>query len=185
MIEMNKDYKTIELWAGCSIEIAVAKLLEYREKGELVCCNFNGHMLYSDTVTVDGAYLEIVDMTKDEFDKKQERQREEDKKSEEAHKLKIPELTKKWIKKGHEVLDEKYWDYWDECVPIRLNDLYHGMELKCCLDIVEPLNNGCSLEEAKEIISEQGHSGMSYSLVRIMVSTFCDRGEEFANYIGY
>lgn len=182
---MNKDYKEIKLYAGCSIKIAVAKLLEYRERGELACCNFNEHMLYSDTVTVDGAYLEIVGMTKKEFDKEQERQREEDRKREEAHKAKIPELTKEWIEKGHEILDEKYWDYWDECVPIRLSDLYHGMELKCCLDIIEPLNNGCSLEEAKEIIESQGHSGMSFGLVRVMVREFCDRGGEFEGFVGY
>ena len=180
---MNKEYKEIRFFAGCTIEHAVAELLEYKKRGELVCCSFNGHMLYSDNVTVDSAYLEIVGMTKEEFDKEQERQREESRRREEEHKAKIPELTKEWIEKGHEILDEKYWDYWDECVPIRLSDLYHGMELKCCLDIVEPLNNGCSLEEAKEIIESQGHSGMSFGLVATMVREFCNRGGEFEAFI--
>ena len=56
------------------------------------------------------------------------------------------------------------------------------MELGACLDIVKELNNNCSLDEAKAIIDNQGHSGMSYSLVRSMVKSFCKRGNEFLNY---
>lgn len=180
---MNKDYKEIEFLCGCTIERAVMELLEYKNNGELVCGDFNGHTLYSDTVTVDGAYLEILGKTKAEFDKAQEKWRENYRREEEEHKAKIPELSKEWIEKGHAILDEKYWSYWDECVPIRLGDLYHGMELGCCLDIVKPLNEGCSFEEAEKIINEQGHSGMSYSLVRVMVRDFCDRGNEFSEYL--
>lgn len=180
---MIKNYKKIEFVCGCTIERAVMELLEYKEKGKLVCGDFNGHTLYSDTVTVDGAYLEIIGKTKAEFDKSQKEWRERLRREEEEFKEKIPELTKEWIEKGHEVLDEKYWSYWDECVPIRLEDLYHGMELKNCLDIVESLNNGCSLEEAKRIIGDQGHSGMSYGLVRVMIREFCDRGKEFSEYL--
>jgi hypothetical protein len=68
-------------------------------------------------------------------------------------------------------------------VPIRLDDLYQGMELKCCLDIVIELNNGCTLNEAKAIIESQGHSGMSFGLVCSMVKSFCDRGTEFVSYV--
>ena len=99
------------------------------------------------------------------------------------HEAKIPELSKEWIAKGHNILDEKYWTEWDKCVPIRLGDLYRGMELKACLEIVEPLNNGCSMEEAKETIVNQNHSGMSFDLVRAMVKAFCDRGTEFAEFV--
>ena len=69
------------------------------------------------------------------------------------------------------------------CVPIRLDDLYHGMELGCCLDIVKELNAGCSLDVAKKIIEDQGHSGMSFGLVCSMVKSFCERGSEFVNYV--
>jgi hypothetical protein len=51
-----------------------------------------------------------------------------------------------------------------------------------CLDIVLELNNGCTLEEAKAIIENQGHSGMSFGLVCSMVKSFCDRGVEFSSY---
>ena len=99
------------------------------------------------------------------------------------HEESVPDLEKEWIEKGNTILDEKYHELWSECVPIRLNDLYQGMELGACLNIVTELNKGCSLDEAKAIIDSQGHSGMSYGLVCSMVKSFCDRGVEFVNYV--
>lgn len=179
---MEKNYKEIEM-VGATIEQAVSKLLRCRKNGELGYINFNGHKLYSDTVTMDNAYIEIVGKTKAQFDEDQKKWREDYKRREEEFKVKIPELTKEWIEKGHGVLSEKYWLDWDKCVPIRLGDLYHGMELGNCLDIVKELNDGCDLDYARNIIYNQGHSGMSFSLVKAMVSSFCDRGEEFAAYV--
>lgn len=85
-----------------------------------------------------------------------------------------------WIAKGHEILEKEYWKEWDSCVPVRLDDVYQGKELKNCLDIVKVLNDGCSISEAKEILKSQNLSGASYHLVRLMVKTFCKRGNEFA-----
>lgn len=95
----------------------------------------------------------------------------------------IPELIKEWIEKGNVILDKKYHEKWAECVPIRLNDLYQGMELGATLDIVKELNSGCTLDIAKGIIDGQGHSGMSFRLVCSMVKSFCDRGTEFVSYV--
>lgn len=180
---MGKEYKVIRIPYGWSIEEAVEDLLKRKDNGELVCADFNGHTLCSDTVTLDNAYLEVVGKTKEQFDKDRKEWRERLDREKEEHEARIPKLTEEYITKGHEILDEQYWTSWDECVPIRLRDLYRGMELKACLDIVEPLNNGCSLEEAKEIIDSQNHSDLSFGLVRTMVRAFCDRGEEFAKYV--
>ena len=40
-----------------------------------------------------------------------------------------------------------------------------------------------NLEEAKKIITDQDHSGYSWRVVVNMVKTFCERGEEFVNYV--
>jgi hypothetical protein len=98
------------------------------------------------------------------------------------HEEAIPELTKQWIEKGNQILDEKYRETWAECVPIRLDDLYRGMELGNCLEIIEQLNNDKTVEEVKPLIENQGHSGMSFGLVCSMIKSFCDRGDEFVNY---
>jgi len=57
------------------------------------------------------------------------------------------------------------------------------VELGNCLDIVEVLNNDGTFDDAKKLLDDQGHSGMSFGLVCAMVSEFCDRGNEFVDYV--
>ena len=178
-----KDYKEIDLWAGCSIERAVARLKDCKLKEELACCNFNGKILYSDTVTLDNAYKQITGKTKEECKQSYKDWCDEYDREKEEFRKTIPELTKVWIEKGKQILDEDKWDYWAEIVPIRLSDLYQGVELGCCLDIVKILNDGGTLEQAKIIIDNQSHSSMSFGLTCSMVREFCKRGEEFVKYI--
>ena len=121
-------------------------------------------------------------MNKAEFDEAERLRHEQYKAEERRHNDAIPELTKEWVAKGMAILDEKYHDAWAECVPIRLGDLYRGMELGNCLEIVEQLNGGAALEKVKPLIENQGHSGMSFGLVCSMVRSFCDRGAEFVTY---
>lgn len=167
---MENYYRKIEFGAGNSIERAIRDLSLYKEHGELVCGEFNGKMLYSDVDDLDSAYVKITGKTKAEFD--------------EVERIRYEEYQdeRRWIEKGNLILDKKYHELWAKCVPIRLNDLYKGMELGATLDIVKELNAGCELTVAKGIIKEQGHSGMSFGLVCSMVKSFCDRGEEFVNY---
>ena len=176
---MKKNYREIEFSAGQSIESAVKELKEHKD---LVCGSFNGQMLYSDIDDVDSAFKKITGKTKVEFDAERENEHLEYEERKRKHKEAIPELTKEWIEKGNAILAEKYRETWAKCVPIRLSDLYEGMELGATLDIVKELNAGCELEAAKAIIERQGHSGMSFGLVCSMVKSFCDRGYEFASY---
>ena len=179
---MNKRYLEVEFW-GCTVEDAVKKLLDYKEKGKLAYGEFNGVTLYSDTVTMDDAYTEITGRTKSEFDKEQQEWRENLERQQREHEEKIPELTKVWIQKGREILTEDKLEIWSEIVHIRLNDLYQGMELGACLDIVNILNNNGALDEAKEKIESQEHSGMSFGLVCSMVRELCERGNDFVEYV--
>ena len=181
MESLNK-YTKID-YMGHDIDTVVKNLLLHNKKGELICTEFNCVMLYSDTVTLDGAYKEITGKTKSEHDKALQDWRDEYDRKEKEHQEKIPALTVEWMQKGREVLTEDKWEYWDKIVPIRLGDLYHGMELGCCLNIVNILNNNGSLDEARAEIESQNHSGMSWGLVRAMVREFCDRGQEFVNYV--
>ena len=176
-----KIYKKIDFWIG-NIHNAVDKLNHYREKGELVSIEFNGTTLYSDIDNMESAFLKITGVTKAEFDEKERIRHEEYQQEKRRHEKEIPKLTRKWMKEGLKVLDVKYIEEWNKTVPIRLRDLYRGMELEMCLDIVKKLNKGCTLKQAKTIIEGQGHSGMSYGLVCSMVSFFCDRGQEFSEY---
>jgi hypothetical protein len=159
---MEKNYKILNDYYN-TIDEAVMKLVMHtvKNKGELVCCEFNGTTLYSDTVSLDSAFQSIVGKPYNKFNEDQKAWREEYERKEEEYKQTIPVLTKEWQEKGHEILTKNKWSYWDEIVPIRLTDLYHGMELGCCLDLVKMLNNGCSLDDTKKTIENQDHSGMS------------------------
>jgi len=179
-MDTEKKYKEISFDGGINIESALKELKSHKE---LVCGSFNGQILYSDIDDIDSAYMKIMGKTKAEFDEEQRKWHEEYQEKKRKHEASIPELTKEWIEKGSVILDEKYREEWNRCVPIRLGDLYEGMELKACLDIVIELNNGCTLDAAKKIIDSQGHSGMSFGLVCSMVKSFCDRGNEFVNYV--
>jgi hypothetical protein len=172
------NYREIEFGFG-DISSAVKELKSHKD---LVCGSFNGVMLYSDIDDLDSAYKKITGMTKAEFDEAERIRHEEYKAEERRHNDAIPELTKEWIEKGKAILDAEFHETWAKCVPIRLGDLYRGMELGATLEIVKELNDGCELQKAKEIIEGQCHSGMTFGLVCSMVRSFSKRGEEFVNY---
>ena len=175
-----KNYREIKTPIGTTIESAIKELNKHKD---LVCIKFNDKMLYSDIDDLDSAFKKITGKSKSKFDEaKQKRQAEYEHETKE-HEKAIPKLTKEWIEKGNKILDKKHHELWAKIVPIRLNDLYRGFELGACLDIVEQLNIGCNLDEVKDIIEKQGHSGMSFNLVCSMVKEFCNRGEKFVNYV--
>ena len=76
--------RKIELAPGSNIESVVYDLLAAKARGEYVYAEFNGHKLYSDTVTMDSAYMEIKGCTKEEFDKKRAEWRESYEREEQA-----------------------------------------------------------------------------------------------------
>lgn len=87
------------------------------------------------------------------------------------------------MKKGHKVLSKDKWQLWDECVPVRLNDLYEGMELGYCLDIIRTVKEK-TISDGIEVMRNQGHSGLSWGLMKSMIKTFCDCGDEFLEQLG-
>lgn len=172
-------YIKIEMLAGSTIDSAIKELSKHED---LVCIEFNGKMLYSDIDDLNSAYKKITGKTKAEFDEAERKRQAEYEREKREHEDAIPKLTVEWIEKGKSILDKKHHELWTKIVPVRLGDLYRGMELGACLAIVEQLNKGCELEKAKTMIEEQGHSGMSFGLVCSMIREFCDRGNEFVKY---
>lgn len=168
---------------GERLDKVVNKLLEMNSFNRKYYVDFNGNMLYSDTVTMDSAYLAVTGSTKAEHDEGERKEYEERAEKERKHKESIPALTKQWIERGEKILSPDKLDEWKRCVPIRLNDLYEGMELGCTLDVIEALNNGATFEEAKTMVDNQHHSGMSFGLMCSMFRSFYDDGVKFAEYL--
>lgn len=183
----NVIYKQLEASeiVGCSIEAVVEKLQFLERCGTPTCADFNGHLLYSDTVTIDSAYLEITGMTKEQRDQAYKRELDELQKKLHDFQFEIPQLAKEYMEQGRAVLDEAYWETWDRVVVFRLHDIYHGKELGACLEVVKALseNEEQAFETAHEILESQHHSGHSSRLVLSMVITLCDKGKAFADYL--
>ena len=179
---MEKIYEEIQFALGSDIKDAVLKLITFAGQGRLAYGKFNGVKLYSDTVSLDSAFMEILGKNYFEFLEDEKATRQKIQEREEEFENNVDILAEEYFKAGEKILDDKYLSEWKRIVPIRLKHIYRGMELRDSLAIISKLNGGCSVQEAKLIIDNQDHSGMSYSLVRLLVKSFCDRGEDFYTY---
>ena len=176
--------KKIELYAGCSIEKAYSEL---HKTGSPCCTEFNGVEITSED-SLDDLYIKITGISKEEFEKRLQEANDEYVRHEEEHKEKIPELTKHYCEEARGVILEDKLELWDKCVPIRLGDLYHGMELDCTLSIANIMGNEAldletRMRKAYKEFNGQGHSGMSASLVMAMLREFCPYGNEISDAI--
>lgn len=174
----------IEFMCGNTIDDSVEELKNIaRIYNAVVSGSFNGKMINSD-MTIDGAYKLITGNSKEEFEAGIKKQQEEFKKAEAEHEIKIPSMTDEFRKKARGVVREEKLSKWDEIVPIRLGDLYRGMELEHTLRLIKMLDiDMCHVEEAKKEFYKQGHSGMSAGLIFAMMKEFCVRGKEFVEYL--
>ena len=68
--------RKIEIRPGDNLESVVYTLLAAKARGEHVYCNFNGHELHSDNVTMDSAYTEVMGCTKAEYEQRMKEWRE-------------------------------------------------------------------------------------------------------------
>lgn len=178
--------KEIEFYPGESIDSAWKKLLKESAECEDTCFGkFNDHEIFS-TDTLDEAYVKVTGQTKAEFDKEMQDWQDDYERKKKEHQERIPELTEKYCKEARGVILEDQYEYWDKIVPIRLGDLYEGMELGCTLDLCrimrdESISYDRRLRKAYKAFMDQGHSGMSAGLVAHMLRTFCPDGNDLAD----
>ncbi len=179
---MNKmsreNAKKIEFY-GNTLDQCVEALLKYQRRGESVVVSFNGHDLYSCDVTMDSAYKEVLGLTKAEFNRKREEWRKEDKEAQERKKAKVQEQIPYWLEKGSNLIYPERAEEWKQCVEARASDLYQGWDLNAAIEIMEMLENGATIDDAKEALDNQDHSGASYGMVRSIVFSFSKKGPEF------
>lgn len=178
--------KEIEFYPGDTIDSAWKKLLKESVECEDTCFGmFNDHEIRS-TDTLDEAYMKIMGQTKGEYEKEMQDWRDEYVRKEEEHKASIPGLVPGYCEKARGVILEDQYEYWDKIVPIRLGDLYHGMELDCTIDLCKIMRDESTpydkrLRKAYDTFMNQGHSGMSAGLVASMLRKFCPYGEDLAD----
>jgi hypothetical protein len=93
--------------------------------------------------------------------------------------------VKEYIEKGHKLLKEKYWKDYEKIVPIRVNDLYRGMELNAFLEIIEEYELNRDLKKCYLLFEKQNHSGMSAGLVASLIYAFHDDGDKIVRTLGF
>lgn len=178
--------KEIHLPAGISLEEAIDLLKEEAKKTCEPCfCNFNGQkLLFTDST--DEAYIKVVGKTKADFEEEQRKWLEEYDRKEKEHQSKIPQLTEHYRKVARGLVREDQLDFWDEIVPFRLKDIYHGMELQQVLDCCKimrdkSLTHVARLKKAYDVFMAANHSGMSAKLTMVMLGRFCPHGVELVD----
>lgn len=180
--------KQVEIWGALNLDDALKMVKAEAEKFGCVCwAEFNMEKIYS-TDSVDDAYLKVCGCTKAERDAKDKQWHEEYERKEQEHKDNIPALTEKYCQEARGLVIEEELEFWDKCVPIRLNDLYQGMELGCTLDLIRIMRDESlywieRLDKARDMFYHQGHSGMSASLMFSMLCKFCPDGKKLVEYL--
>lgn len=175
--------KKIEFYPGINLDKAYQELQDNAPSyGE-----FNEKTLYS-TDSLDEVFVKVTGKSKVEHDEYIRKIREEYERKEAEFKAKIPKLTEDYRKRARGIIPEEHLKYWDEIVPIRLNDLYHGMELDCWLTFIEILNDTSKeelerFERCRSIFCKQGHSGMSAGLVFMGLTCLHPLGKALVSYI--
>ena len=117
--------------------------------------------------------------TKEEFDRKQEEWRKEYKEKQAREEAKAKAQIPSWLERGSNLIYPERAEEWKKCVEARASDLYHGLDLNAAIEIMEMLENGATLDEAKEVLDGQDHSGASYGMVRNIIFSFSKKGPEF------
>ena len=95
------------------------------------------------------------------------------------------DLCNHYIERGHKILDKKYHEEYDKIVPVRVEDLYHGMELKCFLDIIETYDKHHDVKLCAKQFNQQNHSGMSAGITASLIYHFHDEGDIIVRALGF
>lgn len=147
---------------------------------------FNGFMFCTDDedLTIDHLYQTICGESKVERLNKRRVLRMEATAREIKHQIMQAERISSFIKSGLKVLPPEQREKWIDIVPVRVMDLYHGLDLENFLELYENLKNE-TFETVKECFLSQGHSGGSAGVVLSLLKEFSPLGKDFAKFMGY
>ncbi|MFI3307432.1 MAG: hypothetical protein R3Y21_02575 [Mycoplasmatota bacterium] len=140
MNEINRENAKRISFSCLTLEECVKRLLEFRDKGQSVVFDFNGHKLYSCDVTMDKAYQEIVGVTKTELERRN---------SEKQAKIPV------WIEKGKKFIYSENYKKWEDYIKDLSTYSNSEIFIDIALDTMEKLESGMAIEEVKTIFDEK------------------------------
>ena len=160
---------------GINFDKVIKALMDADKRGEKVYFYWNGVKLHSEGMTEEKVYLDAYKTPKEEFDK----MRAAIEKNEKESKAKALLNAEEWIKEGEELIYPERKKDWEDCVYKRIDDIYNGKDIEAALEIMKRLDEGYGMDEIKEVLKDQKHSGSSGGKVRNIVLHFSKRGPEF------
>ena len=88
-----------------------------------------------------------------------------------------------WLNNGKSLMFPERFEEWESCVEARANGMYNGKDLDIALEIIEKLDKGATLWEARQFFEAQEHSQGLHAMVSQIVFAFSKQGPEFLEYI--
>lgn len=146
--------------------------------------SFNGIYFLSDDedLTSEFMYKTIIGQSREEYMQKREKSISEARQRDVDYKKFIAKRTSDLIKAGMEVLNKNYWEKWVDIVPVRVMDIYNGMDLEWFLELHQELSES-TFEHCKMIFETQGHSGMSASYTFSLIQHFAPQYIPFVRFL--
>ena len=143
--------------------------------------DFNGKFIIleeDENITEDELYKFILGKTKSEQEQANQEWLEEYQRKEREWNEKVPFLIPAYTACLKDVIDEKYHFLAKKYVSECLNSIYHEYLIKSLIELLE-FSKDKTFEEIQEKLYEQGHSGMSYSIVINLFKNLSDKGKEY------
>ena len=91
--------------------------------------------------------------------------------------------TSNWLEKGKSLMYPDRFEEWESCVEARANGIYNGKDLDIALEIMNKLESGDSLWNARQFFEEQENSQGFHAMVSQIIFAFSKQGPEFLEYI--
>lgn len=164
-----KKYKEVHLYAWSTIDDAVNLLLEYKNKRELAALSFNGHILYSDLVSLNKAYKEITWISKKEHTERQEKWLSDYEKEELESEENFKRMRDAYISEWNSLIEENFHNDWVKIVDAIWNGMYKWMLIEHILTIMKMLKEKESIETIKWELDKQGHSWNSIHILNKVI----------------
>ena len=162
--------------AGSDIESAYCQLQNYEGR----CYGkFNGVFL-DDTMSLDECYLAVTGKTKAEHATYMQDKAVEFDRAEKERLLRVPQDTDEMTKAFLEVVEAQYKDEVPQLVKMMVESLYGTPLAQDVLSVLKMLNNAADIEEVTTLLSTQGHSGTTHTIVLFVLNKLSSRADEIA-----
>ena len=178
---IEKTAQKVNLYGN--LDEVARRLQVFREAGVNVYVDFNGQKLYALLDDLDSCYVKVTGKTKKEFELAEKKWREDYEKRKAEAAAKAEAAVPSYIEAGKTLVYPQKQKEWEQCVKVRVSDLYHGAELKNAIDAMKVLQENGDFEKAKKVIDGAGHSGASYGMTMNIIISFSKVGPDFYEFM--